>query len=142
MLLNNTGFDRANSMLSNQVNLSQLPMAVQGSQLNLALQALNGQGALNDQGLQAFQAALAQSQAAANARIGSGSNVAALAGMRANLPSSSDIWGQVLTGIAGRTGNQSGQGSLGSTLAGLFGGTSSPKSAPTMYGGDPRAVGY
>lgn len=148
VLANQTGYDRAASNLNNQINFAQLPIALQGQQLNLGTQALNGQQALNSQGLQQFMAALQASQAAANARIGSGTNVSGLAGISAQLPNQNDIWGQVLTGIGSRIGNQNGNGSLGNIFSGLFGGTSSPKSDPGIqpvyndYGNDPRAVGY
>jgi hypothetical protein len=132
-LLNNMGYDRANNNFQNQISAAQLPSQLQGQQLQLALQALGGQGALNDQGLSNFQAALAASQAGANARIGSGSNVAALAAQRAGMPTSSDIWGQIATGIASRNSNQSGNGSLSNILSGLFGGT---KTTQPIYNGN------
>lgn len=132
VLLNQTGFDRANTNLGNEINLTQLPLALQGSQLGLALQALGGQTSLQQTGLQQFQAALAQAQAAANARIGSGSNVAALAGLQAQLPNSNDIWGQVLTGIGSRVGN--GNGSLSNILSGLFGGNKTQQPANPVDG--------
>jgi hypothetical protein len=133
MLLNETGFGRQQQNFGNQITAAQLPMQMQGQQLQLALQALQGQGFLNDQGMQQFQAALAASQAGANARIGSGSNVAALAGARAQMPTSNDIWGQALTGIAGRIGGN--EGVMGA-LGGLFGGSSPkmPPPDPTIYG--------
>jgi hypothetical protein len=121
VLLNQTGYDRSNTNLNNQVTASQLPAALQGSWLNLALQSANGQGALQDQGLQQLQAALGMSSAAANARTGNSSAIANLLGARATSPNSGDIWGQILTGIGSRTGNQSGNGSISDLLSGLFG---------------------
>lgn len=137
-LLNTMGFDRANSNLNNQITAAQLPTALQGQNLGLALQSLNGTGSLQDQGLAQFQAALAAAQSGANARIGAGSVNAQLAGQRAQIPSSSDMWGQILTGIGSRIGNSdSGNGSFSSILSGLFGGnkTQQPISntGPTGY---------
>lgn len=139
MLLNQTGFDRANTNFQNQITAAQLPAMLQGSQLQVALQALQGQGFLNDQGMQQFQAALAAAQAGANARIGSGSNIAALAGARAQMPTSGDIWGQALTGIASRIG---GSQSTMDALGGLFGrGTPAPTSTPPYAGVPNNFVG-
>jgi hypothetical protein len=136
MLLNQTGYDRANNNLQNQIGAAGLPMALQGQQLQLALQALQGQGALNAQGLQGFQAALASAQAGANARIGSGSNAVALAGIQAGMPTSGDIWGQALTGIAGR---MAGNNDVMGSLAGLFNRSATP--TPSNTPGDQGFVG-
>lgn len=103
---NNQNFNNAQALLQNQIGLAGLPMALQGQQLQLGMQGLQGSMALQDMGLQQFQAALAASQAGANARIGSGSNVAALTGIAAGMPTSNDIWGNALTGIASRVGSQ------------------------------------
>ena len=137
MLLNQSRYDRSNQNFQNQITAAQLPAMLQGNQLQVALQALQGQGFLNDQGMQQFQAALAASQAGANARIGSGSNVAALASARANMPTSGDIWGQALTGIAGRIGGST---STMDALGGLFG-RGTPPYVPSNTPGDTGFVG-
>lgn len=131
MLLNDTAFNRGQQNLQNQIMAAQLPTQLQGQQLQLALQAMQGQGFLTDQGMQQFQAALAAAQAGANARIGSGSNVAALATARAGMPTSGDIWGQALTGIASRVG---GSQSTMQALSGLFGTKPPPSNTPGDVG--------
>lgn len=64
---------------ANSLALAQLPGQLQSQQLQLALQALGGQQGINSQVLENFGAGLSTSQAAANARIGSGSNIARIA---------------------------------------------------------------
>lgn len=134
-LQNNTGYDRANTNLGNQINAAQLPTALQGNQLQLALQALTGQGSLQNQGLAQFQAALAAATSGANARIGAGSVNAQLAGQASQIPTSADTWGQVLTGIAGRMGNNGSSSGIGNILSGLFGGNKSTQPVPNNYPG-------
>lgn len=63
-------------LLQNQISLAGVGRSLQQSDLNLATQALQAQGGLNDQSIANFQAALAAAQAQANARIGAGSNIA------------------------------------------------------------------
>jgi hypothetical protein len=108
-----------NQLFGNQVNMAQLPTALQGNQLNLGMQALQGQMGLQGFGMDQLAAALGMSQAGANARIGSGSNVAALAGARAGMPTSGDMWGNALTGIGTRlAGNEDFSSMLGRILPG------------------------
>lgn len=130
MLLNQTGFDRAQNNFQNQVGISGLPMALQGQQLQLGMQGLGGAQQLDAAGMQQFQAALAAAQAGANARIGSGSNVAAMAGTVAGMPTSGDIWGNILTGAGARIAQNDGSGK--GLFGGLFGGGSAPKSPPVV----------
>lgn len=126
MLLNNTGYDRSQNNLQNQITAAGLPTALQGSQLALALQAMGGANSLNDQGLKNFQASLAASQASANARIGSGSNASALLAQASGMPTSGDMWGQFLTGAGSRMSNNAGNAGLAGILSGLFNKTPQP----------------
>jgi hypothetical protein len=73
------GTDLLQRNFQNQITLAGLPQSLRAGDLNFALQALTGQGALQSQGLDSFGAALAAAQAQANARIGAGSNLAAFA---------------------------------------------------------------
>ena len=102
LAMNQLGFDRSQSLLQNELLATQLPRQLQGMDLNFLSQVLGQRSAFNQQGLQGMQAALAAAQAGANARIGAGSNVAALTGLAAQLPTSQDMWGNVLTGAGAR----------------------------------------
>jgi hypothetical protein len=133
VLLNQTGYDRAQNNFQNQVSAAQLPTSLQGQQLQLALQALGGQSDLNNQGLQGLQLALQQASAQANARTGNSSAIASLLGTRAQSPNGGDIWGQLATGIASRNGD--GNGSLGNILSGLFGGNKTTQPVYNDTGG-------
>lgn len=97
--------------LQNQIGLAGLGQQLQSGQLGLALQALQAQGGLNTQALANFQAALAASQAQANARIGAGSNIAQIAS-NPNFGQGSGIGTTLLAGIANNAGS----------IANLFGG--------------------
>jgi hypothetical protein len=72
---NMTQYGRAQDMLGAQTGISGLPYQLQGAQLQNVLAALQGQSGIQQQGLQLFGAGLSAEQAAANARIGSGSNL-------------------------------------------------------------------
>lgn len=95
-------FNRNNTNLGNQVQLSQLPGALQGQQLGLGLQGLGGASALQAGGLNQFQAALAAAVQQAQARNATAGAQANLGNTKAQTPTSGDIWGQVLTGLGSR----------------------------------------
>ena len=69
----------ANNNLNNLISQTLLGRELQGTDLNLALQALQGQSGLQQGGLNNLAAALGVAQAKANASIGAGSQIAALA---------------------------------------------------------------
>lgn len=132
-------FNRGQTLLGNQVNLSQLPGQLQQQQLSTGLQALSGQGALNSQGLGNFQAALQAAIAQANAKNQTASAQASLAGTRAQTPTSSDIWGQILGGIGSRLGDPNSPVSgavsgVGKLLGGLFSGSGGGGSLSDLLG--------
>jgi hypothetical protein len=77
---NETAYTRAQNMLGTQINLAGLPASLQAAQLGNVNAALSGQAGIQSQLLQLFGAGLSAEQAAANARIGAGSNMAQIVG--------------------------------------------------------------
>lgn len=77
---NETQYNRAQNMLGTQINLAGLPASLQAAQLGNVNTALQGQSGIQSQLLQMFGAGLQAEQAAANARIGAGSNMANIVG--------------------------------------------------------------
>lgn len=77
---NELGYSRAQNMLGTQINLQQLPAALDAARLGNVNSALQGQSGIQSQLLQMFGAGLSAEQAAANARIGAGSNMAQIVG--------------------------------------------------------------
>lgn len=74
------GYNRARDMLGMQTNMAQLPFQLDQMRLGNVQGALGTNQGIQDQMLQLFQAGLASESAAANARIGSGSNMASIVG--------------------------------------------------------------
>lgn len=74
-----SAFGRFNQTQGLAADLIGRQQQFRGGELGLLMNALQGQGGLFTQGLDAFQAALAASQAQANARVGAGSNIARIA---------------------------------------------------------------
>jgi hypothetical protein len=77
---NELAYGRAQDMLGTQINLAGLPASLQAAQLGNVSTALQGQSGIQQQLLQMFGAGLSAEQAAANARIGAGSNMAQIVG--------------------------------------------------------------
>lgn len=77
---NELGYSRAQNLLGTQINLQQLPAALDAARLGNVNTALQGQSGIQSQLLQMFGAGLSAEQAAANARIGAGSNMAQIVG--------------------------------------------------------------
>ena len=80
LLGNQMAYDRTGALLGQEQNYAQLPMQYDALRLGNVAAALQGQSGINSQALQNFQMGLAANQAAANARIGAGSNMAAIVG--------------------------------------------------------------
>lgn len=73
-------FGQQQQLLSNQIGQASLPSQLQGADLQNILAALQGQSGINTQAQQLYGVGLSTEQAAANARIGSGSNMANIVG--------------------------------------------------------------
>jgi hypothetical protein len=112
--------------LGNQITAAGLPSQLQGAQLQNVLAALQGQQGIDAQGQSQANLGLSSAQAGANARIGSGSNVAAIVGSP-----SFGAAGQAQAATIGQLGSaisngaQNGYGGLVGQLGSLFGGSSS-----------------
>lgn len=114
---NETAYARAQNELGTAVNMAQLPAQLQAQQLQNANTALSGQSGIQQQLLQLFQAGLSQEQAAANARIGAGSNMASIVGspsFGAAGQANAAMWSQLGSALL----NQNG---LGGALGRIFG---------------------
>jgi len=114
----------AQTNLQNQIGLSGLGQQLQGGDLTLALQALQGEGALQQQSRDQIATALNVGVSQANAEIGAGSNLAALA-------QNPNFGASPLTAIGGAIANNSGSignffSNLGSTPSTNIGGTAAP----------------
>lgn len=127
---NETQYNRAQNMLGTQVNLAGLPAALQAGQLGNVNSALQGQSGIQSQLLQMFGAGLSAEQAAANARIGAGSNMAQIvsspsfgAGGQAN----ASMWSQLGSSLM----NQNGVGGL---VGRIFGGGGETVQSPDAWG--------
>src|SRR6185503_2010668 len=110
-------YGRAQDWLGTNVSLAGLPSQLQGSQLQNVLAALQGQAGINQQSLNLFGAGLNAEQAAANARIGAGSNIANIVGSPAfGAPAQANaaMWAQ----LGGSLMQQNG---LGGVLGQIFG---------------------
>lgn len=120
---NETRYARGQENLGTQMQLAGLPAQLQGQQLNNSLAALGGQNALNQQGLSNYNASLATAQAAANARLGSGSNMAAIAGspsFGAAGQQNAAMYGQIGSALIQNSGQ------ISNSLGRAFGGVQSP----------------
>jgi hypothetical protein len=110
--------------LQTQMGLAQFAPQLQQQQLATAAQALQAQAGLQGQALEPFQAALSLAQAQANARIGAGSNVAALTS-RTNFAAPYQAAANLALGIGERLGGGGVPGYAGGTfgggLSGAFG---------------------
>lgn len=127
---NETQYNRAQNMLGTQVNLAGLPAALQGAQLGNVNQALSGQAGIQSQLMQLFQGGLAAEQAAANARIGAGSNMAQIVGspsFGAAGQSNAAMWSQ----LGGSLMNPNG---MGGVLGSIFGGGGQQIQSPDAWG--------
>lgn len=113
-LVRNMNQSQANQNLSNQVQLAQLPTALQSGNLALALQAGQGYSGFQNSALNMFNSQLAATQAQANARLGQASNVVSAAN-NPNFGATNEVLGSLFGGIANRFGGDNG------ALAGLFG---------------------
>lgn len=123
--------------LQNQLALQQAPGALQQQQLQLALSGLGGANALQTSGMDQFKAALAAAGSGASAINGANSNSASLLGAASGMPTSGDMWGQVLTGLGSRAANGD-----YNWLGDLFGGASGlPASGSTTTGSNPLSTG-
>lgn len=110
------GYGRAQDWLGTNVSLAGLPSQLQGSQLQNVLSALQGQAGIQQQGLSLFGAGLSAEQAAANARIGAGSNMANIVGSAnfgAPAQANAGMWAQLGSSLMDRNG-------MGGILGGLF----------------------
>jgi hypothetical protein len=99
--------------------LQSLPVgqALRQADLDFALRALQGQGALFEQSMLPFQAALAAAQAKANAEIGAGSNIASLAGSKNFSPGAGN---ELLANVFGNVAKH--REGIADFFGGLFGG--------------------
>lgn len=125
---NQTQYDRAQTNLGNQTNLAALPSQLQGAQLQNVLQALQGTGGIQQQGINDAQLGLNAAGTAANARIGAGSNAAAIAGSPSygmNGAASGAALGQIGGSLI-----SAGQNGTGGLLGRLFGGSGTTSQTP------------
>lgn len=127
---NDLQYNRAQNWLGTQVNMAGLPAALQGAQLGNVNAALQGQSGIQQQLLQLFGAGLSGEQAAANARVGSGSNMAQIVGSP-----SFGAPGQAMAGtwsqLGGALMNPNG---IGGALGRIFGPSTPPIVAPDAWG--------
>ncbi len=115
---NETMYNRGQNMLGTQINLAGLPASLQAAQLGNVNSALSGQSGIQSQILQMFGAGLSAEQAAANARVGAGSNMAQIVGspsFGAAGQANAAMWSQLGSSLL----NQNG---LGGALGRIFGG--------------------
>lgn len=127
---NELGYNRAQNMLGTQVNLAGLPASLQGAQLGNVGTALQGQSGIQSQLLQMFGAGLSAEQAAANARIGAGSNMAQIVGspsFGAQGQANAAMWSQLGSSLL----NQNG---MGGVLGRIFGGGGETIQSPDAWG--------
>lgn len=96
-------WQRGRQNLQDQMALAQFVPQVQSAYLAPALQALQAQAGLQTQSIEPFQVALQLAQAQANARIGAGSNMAAIAS-NANFGAPTQYLSQLFAGIGERIG--------------------------------------
>jgi hypothetical protein len=116
---NETAYTRGQNMLGTQVNLAGLPAALQGAQLGNVNSALQGQSGIQSQILQMFGAGLSAEQAAANARVGAGSNMAQIVGspsFGAAGQANAAMWSQLGSSLMNQNGG------MGGLLGSIFGG--------------------
>lgn len=126
---NELQYNRAQNMLGTQINLAGLPASLQAAQLGNVNSALSGQSGIQSQLLQLFGAGLSAEQAAANARIGAGSNMAQIVGnpnFGAAGQSNAAMWSQLGSALL----NPNTQ----STLSNLFGGGGYNIQSPDAWG--------
>lgn len=129
MFGNELGFSRAKDALGTQVQMAGLPSSLQASQLQNVLSAMQGQAGIQNQVLQLFGAGLSAEQAAANARIGAGSNMAQLVGSPSfGVPQQANaaMWAQLGSSLMGDN-------NLGSALGSLFGSPGADITSPDAW---------
>jgi hypothetical protein len=117
---NETMYNRSQNMLGTQINLAGLPASLQAAQLGNVNAALQGQSGIQSQLLQMFGAGLSAEQAAANARVGAGSNMAQIVGspsFGAAGQANAAMWSQLGSSLM----NQ--QNGMGGLLGRIFGGS-------------------
>jgi hypothetical protein len=115
---NEMAYARAQENLGTQMQLAGFPAQLQGQQLNNAMSALQGQASLQNQGLQNFNMAFNTAQAEANARVGAGSNMAAIVGspsFGAGGAQQAAMYGQIGSALINNSDR------IGAALGGLFG---------------------
>jgi len=112
-------FSGATNFLGAQQGLAGFTNQLRQQDLQLALQALQGEGALQSQSLDNFGAVLAAGQAEANAQVGAGSNIAQIA-------SNPNFGASPFTGLGTAITNNAQQ--IGGTLKDIF----SPKPSPSI----------
>lgn len=138
-------YGRAQDWLGTNVSLAGLPSQLQGAQLQNVLAALQGQSGISDQALNLFNAGLSAESAAANARIGAGSNIARIVGsptFGAPAQAGAGMWAQLggalmnQNGLGGVLGSIFGSGGGGFTDPGQAAGTGrNPYGTPPYWGG-------
>lgn len=130
---NETMYNRAQNMLGTQTTLAGLPASLQAAQLGNVNSALQGQSGIQAQLLQLFGAGLSAEQAAANARIGAGSNMAQIVGnpsFGAAGQNSAAMWSQLGSALMNPNG-------FGGVIGSIFGnGQSTPPYAPPNTDGN------
>lgn len=127
---NETAYNRGQNMLGTQMNLAGLPASLQAAQLGNVSAALQGQSGIQSQLLQLFGAGLSGEQAAANARIGAGSNMASIVGspsFGAGGQANAAMWSQLGSSLM----NQNG---LGGVFGRIFGGGGTNIQSPDAWG--------
>lgn len=115
---NETQYNRAQNLLGTQINLAGLPAALQSAQLGNVGAALQGQSGIQSQLLQMFGAGLSSEQAAANARIGAGSNMAQIVGnpsFGAQGQANAAMWSQLGSSLLNNSGR------IGDAFGSIFG---------------------
>lgn len=116
---NEQQYARAQENLGTQMQLAGFPTQLQGAQLQNSLSALQGQAGIQSMGLQNYAQAAQLAQAEANARVGAGSNMAAIAGspnFGSGAAQNAAMWGQVGGALIQNSDR------IGASLGRLFGG--------------------
>jgi len=127
---NETLYNRAQNMLGTQINLAGLPASLQAAQLGNVSAALQGQSGIQSQLLQMFGAGLSAEQAAANARVGAGSNMAQIVGspsFGAAGQANAAMWSQLGSSLMNPNG-------FGGVLGRIFGGGGETIQSPDAWG--------
>ncbi len=123
MYANDQAYSRAQEGLGTQMQLAGLPAQLQNAQLGNVLAALQGQSGLQSQALELYNAGLQTNAASANARVGAGSNMAAIVGspsFGAGAAQNAAMWGQLGSTLINNSGN------ISNAFGRWFGGTQQP----------------